>query len=270
MNVFTLRYRLTTSHNINTLRPRPNDRHSADDVFKCIFLNEEYWILSHISLKYIPKGHIIDILALVQVMAWRRTGDKTLSESMMFSLLAHMCVIRPQWVMGVEINYTYTDKHQLTFRSVSTWWRHQMENVPRDWPFVRGIHRSPVSSPHKGQWRGALMFSLICAWTNDWVNNRDADDLKRHRAHYDVSVMDNVYDFTDEFPIYNVTTVAFGWVLQQVTIKLRITRRFFHRHGFGRDQMADISQMTFQMRFLEWKYIYELRLIFHSSLFLRI
>ena len=49
-------------------------------------------------------------------------------------------------------------------------------------PFVRGIHQSPVNSPHKGQWRGALMFSLVCAWTNDWVNNRDADDLRRHRV----------------------------------------------------------------------------------------
>ena len=60
---------------------------------------------------------------------------------------------------------------------------------PRYWPFVRGIHRSPVNSPHKGQWRVALMFSLICSWTNGWVKNRDAGDLRRHRAHYDVTVM---------------------------------------------------------------------------------
>ena len=50
-------------------------------------------------------------------------------------------------------------------------------------------HRSPVNSSHKGQWRGALMFSLICAWINGWVKNRKAGDLRRHRAHYDVSVM---------------------------------------------------------------------------------
>ena len=66
------------------------------------------------------------------------------------------------------------------------WWRHQF---PRYWPFVRGIHRSPVNSPHKGQWRGALMFSLICAWITGWVNNREAVDLRRHHAHYDVIVM---------------------------------------------------------------------------------
>ena len=64
-------------------------------------------------------------------------------------------------------------------------WKH----FPRYWPFVRGIHRSPVNSPHKGQWRGALMFTLICVWINGWVNNREAGDSRRHRAHYDVIVM---------------------------------------------------------------------------------
>ena len=51
-------------------------------------------------------------------------------------------------------------------------WKH----FPRYWPFMRGIHRSTVNSPHKGQWRGALMFSLICVWINGWVNNREAGD----------------------------------------------------------------------------------------------
>ena len=64
-------------------------------------------------------------------------------------------------------------------------WKH----FPRYWPFVRGIHRSPVHSPDKDQWRGAFMFSLICAWINCWVNNRKAGDLRRHCAHYDVTVM---------------------------------------------------------------------------------
>ena len=53
---------------------------------------------------------------------------------------------------------------------------------PRYWPFVRGIHRSPLTSPHKGQWRGALMFSSICAWINGWVSNREAGELRRHYA----------------------------------------------------------------------------------------
>ena len=71
-----------------------------------------------------------------------------------------------------------------------TWWRYQMENFPRYWPFVRGIHRSPVNFRHKGQWRGAFMFSLICAWTNGWVNNRDAADWRRDGAHFGVTVME--------------------------------------------------------------------------------
>ena len=65
----------------------------------------------------------------------------------------------------------------------------QWNHFPRYWPFVRGIHRSPVNSPHKGQWRGALMFSLICARINCWVNTGEAGDVRRHRAHYDVIVM---------------------------------------------------------------------------------
>ena len=63
------------------------------------------------------------------------------------------------------------------------------KQFPRYWPFVRGIHRSPANSPHKGQWRGALMFSLICVWINGWVNNHKAGYLRRDRAHYDISVM---------------------------------------------------------------------------------
>ena len=63
------------------------------------------------------------------------------------------------------------------------------KHFPRYWPFVRGIHRSPVNSPHNGQWRGALMFSLICVWINGWVNNGEADDLRCYRTHYDITVM---------------------------------------------------------------------------------
>ena len=64
-------------------------------------------------------------------------------------------------------------------------WKH----FPRNWPFVRGIYRSPMNFPHEGQWRGALMFYLICAWINDRVNNGEAGDLRRYHAHYDVTVM---------------------------------------------------------------------------------
>ena len=66
-------------------------------------------------------------------------------------------------------------------------------HLPRYWLFVRGIHWSPVNSPHKGQWRRALMFCLNCAWINRWVNNREAGDLRRHRSHYDVTAMNPWY-----------------------------------------------------------------------------
>ena len=81
---------------INTLRPRQNGRHFADDTFKRIFLNENVIISIRISLKFVPKGRINIIPALVQIMAWRRPGDKPLSEPMMASFLMHICVTRPQ------------------------------------------------------------------------------------------------------------------------------------------------------------------------------
>ena len=71
----------------------------------------------------------------------------------------------------------------------STWWRHQMEPFPALLVLCAGTSPVSVNSPHKGQWRGALMFSLFCAWINDWVNNRKAGDLRRHRGHCDVIVM---------------------------------------------------------------------------------
>ena len=86
---------------INTLRPRQNARHFADDIFKCIFLNENVLISSKISLRFVPKGPINNIPALVQIMAWRRPGDKPLSEPMMVNLPTHICVSRPQWVNSI-------------------------------------------------------------------------------------------------------------------------------------------------------------------------
>ena len=74
----------------DTLRPRQNGRHFADDMFKCIFLNENVWIPIEISLKFVPRGSINNNPALFQIMAWRRPGDKPLSESMMVSSLTHI------------------------------------------------------------------------------------------------------------------------------------------------------------------------------------
>ena len=95
-------------------------------------------------------------------MSWRLMNQRDIMPTEVFKCLAHDDVIQ---------------------------WKH----FPRHWSFVRGIHRSPVNSPHKGQWRGALMFSLSCVGIKGWVNNRKAGDLRRYRAHYDVIVMANLF-----------------------------------------------------------------------------
>ena len=95
---------------------------------------------------------------LIQVMAWRRVDDISLSELVM------------TWIL-------LTAHHE------------DVIDFPRYWPFVRAIHRSSVNSPHKNQWRRALVLSLISAWINDWVNNHEPGDLRRHRSRYDVTVI---------------------------------------------------------------------------------
>ena len=91
-------------------------------------------------------------------------------------------------------------------------WKH----FPCYWPFVRGIHRSPVDCHHKDQWRGALMFSFICAWTNGWANNRN---LRRHRAHYDITVMlDNTYIDTNGFSRVTIVLMIIDILTHEILI----------------------------------------------------
>ena len=146
---------------LNTFRPRQNSRHIAD-----ILLNEN-----------IPKGPTDINSASFQIMAWHRA----IIWSDYGTVYWRIRVARPQWVKN-PIPYVV---YYCACHDDVTKWKH----FPRYWPFVRRIHRSPVNSPHKGQWRGALMFSLICVWINGWVNNREAGDLRRYRAHYYVIVM---------------------------------------------------------------------------------
>ena len=75
------------------------------------------------------------------------------------------------------------------FIHLPTWWCHQMETFPPLLALYAGIHQSPMISPHKGQWRGALMFSLICTWANGRANNQNTSDLRRHCTHHDATVM---------------------------------------------------------------------------------
>ena len=120
------------------------------------------------------------------------------------------------WMRAVR--QTMTRWYRGVFRL--TWWRHQVEAFSCYWPFVRGINRSPVNSPHKGQWRGALMFSLIFAWINGRVNNHEAGDLGRHRAYYDVIIM---YAF-------------YRWTKQSIHTTLVVVNRYLQPMGGGRFQ----------------------------------
>ena len=98
-------------------------------------------------------------------------------------------------------NVAWDESHAVESHDDVIKWKH----FPRYWSFVRGIHRSPANSPHKGQRRGALMFSLIFVWINGWVNNREAGDFRRYRAHYDVIVMPDI-NTIDYYMVSHTTT----------------------------------------------------------------
>ena len=111
----------------------------------------------------------------------------------LFTDSLYRCALYLHITQGCSLLYMLTIiKHFRGFRKVHDdviKWKH----FPLNWSFVLGIHQSPVYSRHKGQWRGSLMFSLICAWINGWVDNDAAGDLRRHRAHFDVTVMWTVH-----------------------------------------------------------------------------
>ena len=178
----------------------------SQTTFSGVFSWKKSRVLIRVLLKFVQKGLIENKSILVQVMTWPPKGDKPLPESMIPSSLAHIC-----GTMGNELKDTISWLRDFTRscgktsvrsvnrgprRKIILCWTHKVhddvikwKHFPRYWPFVRGIHRSPVNSPHKGQWRGALMFPVICTWINGWINNREAGDLRRHPAHYDVMVM---------------------------------------------------------------------------------
>ena len=106
---------------LNTLRPRQNGRHFADDIFKCIFLNENVWIPIKISLKFVPQGLINNIPALVQIMAWRRPGDKPLSGPMMVRLPTHI------WVNITDITQYKLVENYSFENIVSSSWGHYFD-----------------------------------------------------------------------------------------------------------------------------------------------
>ena len=112
-------------------------------------------------------------------------------------------VLTPEWSILLAKYHGFWKVHDDVIK-----WKH----FPRYWPLVRGIHRSPVNSPNKGQWRGAFMFSVICVCINGWVNNREAGDLRHYRAHYDVTVMLAVLMEDSDYISDTDAGVVFVWL----------------------------------------------------------
>ena len=127
----------TQWNSLNTLRPRQNGGHLADDTFKRIFLNENVRISIKISLRFVPKGPINNNASLVQIMARRPSGDKPLPEPMIVSLLTHICVTRPQWVISKFNQVTRINlkvKHAGHYRQASVFY---MDGYFRSFIFIK-------------------------------------------------------------------------------------------------------------------------------------
>ena len=169
-----------------------------------VFFNENEWIANTISLKFALNDHdrsvynsvyvdcLKERLILRSECRWYENDFHRISHMFMVSKMASWHgngwhVTGPLWGESIgHLSIPQAKGRQLasilmcinilvSHEDVMKW-----KHFPRSWPFVvRGIHRSP----HKGQWRGTLMCSLICAWINGWVSNREAADLRRHRAH---------------------------------------------------------------------------------------
>ena len=174
---------------LNTLRPRQDRRHFADDIFTCIFFNENCCISIKFSLKYVRKGPIDNNPALVQIMAWRRSGDRPLSEPMMVSLPTHICVTRPQWVkervalaicvpMSVMIadiscSALWVRPHVvLSYRLSRWWWELVTFRVPRRFATSRSsctieiCHNVPVPNRYQNYVTsiGLIMVQVRLVW----------------------------------------------------------------------------------------------------------
>ena len=114
---------------------------------------------------------------------------------------------------------SYVLPHICLYVSALTWWRHQMETFSALLALGVGNSRSPVNSPHKGQWRGALMFSWICTWINGWYN-REAGDLRHHHAHYDATVMNTLRPHRTNAEVFFV-----NWTYENKPRRYKIFRR---------------------------------------------
>ena len=133
---------------------------------------------------------------MANITAWQIIDLNISSFVSLLTLELEYSIGLPAWSSKISVERNADAMHKWMINPETTHddvikWKH----FPRYWPFVRGIYRSPVNSPHKGQWRRALMFTLICVWINGCVNNREAGDLRRYCAHNGVTVMWVIFFF---------------------------------------------------------------------------
>ena len=142
-----------------------------------ILFREKPWHISHHVVQEFTCGFAISVSSIFYDCHSLKIMIK---ESQM---IWHVTFFTPQVMQHIRIIMEVISHQKFSL------WRHQMETFSALLALWGWIHQSPVNSPHKGQWRGALLFSLICAWINGWVNNRESGDVRRHRAYYNVIVM---------------------------------------------------------------------------------
>ena len=163
---------------LNTLRPRQNGRHFPDDIFKWIFLNKSVWTSINISLKFVPRGANNSIPTLVQVMAWRRLGDRPLSEPMMVCLLTHICVTRLNELSQRPLVDLNEISDLLFSNKLSLWHGFSDTMIWKHFPHYWSFQWIPLTNV---QQCGALMFSLLstCRSFCEKKNSLDSGDLWR-------------------------------------------------------------------------------------------
>ena len=205
----------------------------AGILFRPQYHNESQTMWQSRSDNGIPKRHVLDILrrhtkkAVTTYILLGSHSERTVAKLQHAPVKHHwsgILKIAMHFIHSVPVNiheriwYHIILQTNITLCILSIWyfihddvvkWKH----FPGYCPFVRGIHRSPVNSPHKSQWRGVSMFSLICAWINGWVNNREAGDLRHHHAYFDIAIMIcYFFDIFRQYKIHWPTILLCKWI----------------------------------------------------------
>ena len=187
MNIYVILLYSDELHFAVGLQTKYRDFNDGQYISKCSLLNANIWLSPQAHLALLP-----GVLSSVQSRYCKPGANLMMSchVGICSAILIYVLLHKPIEYHSHDSCRKFIERcvHDDVIK-----WKH----FPRNWSFVREIHRSPVNFPHKGQWRGALMFSLIYAWINDWVNNREAGDLRRQHGHYDVIVM-----YKSGLPVY--------------------------------------------------------------------